>query len=70
MLMLCLKGDQAYTRLVGLQPSGQGGPAIYLLKYKEKEKVFWLINLLTVIQWGNTACIMFFNRETTLHNVF
>ena len=35
------KGKQVYTRLFGLQPSGQGGHAIYLPKYKWKENVFF-----------------------------
>ena len=35
------KGKQAYTRLFGLWPFGQGGHAIYLPKYKCEEKVFW-----------------------------
>ena len=35
------KGKQAYTGLFGLWPSGQGGHAIYLPKFKCKEKVVW-----------------------------
>ena len=37
----------------------RGGHAIYLPKYNKKEKVFLSSHLLTVIQWGNTACICF-----------
>ena len=41
MLILCLKGEQAYTRLFGFWPFGQGWQAIYLPKYKCEEKIFW-----------------------------
>ena len=35
------------------------GHAIYFPKYKEQEKVFLLIDFLTVIQWVNIACSYF-----------
>ena len=60
------KGKQVYTRLFGLRPSGQGGHAIYLPKYKWEENAFLfflIINLLTVIQWVNKACRCFFLRK-------
>ena len=37
----------------------RGGHAIFLPKYKEEENDFLLIDLLTVIQWVNIACICF-----------
>ena len=48
----------------------RGGHAIFLPKYKEEENGFLLIDLLTVIQWVNIACICFFKRETTIHKIF
>ena len=29
----------------------RGGHALYLSKYREEEKVFWLINYLILIKW-------------------
>ena len=37
----------------------RGGHVIYLPKYKEEENVFLLIDLLTVLQWVDIACICF-----------
>ena len=54
MLMLLKKPKQCYL-VFGLPV--RGGHAIYFPK--EEAKVFLLIDLLTVIQWVNIACICF-----------
>jgi hypothetical protein len=61
--------ESAYTRLFNLWPSGQGGHAIYLPKYKE-ENVFLLIDLLTLIQWVNIACICFLKGKQSYKRFF
>ena len=43
------KGKQVYTRVFGLLPSSRGRPDIYLPKYKQEERVFLIINLLSLI---------------------
>ena len=64
------KVKQVYTRLFGLRPSGQGGTCYIFAQIQMRKKVFFLIiNLLTVIEWVNKACICF-KRETTLLKFF
>ena len=46
-----LKEEQAYTRLFGLWPFGQGGTCYVFTKYKEEQKVFfvnWFTNSDTI----------------------
>ena len=52
------KGEQAYTRLFGIWPSGQGGGDMLYIGPNTKNN-FFKIDLLTVIQLNNTACICF-----------
>ena len=54
------KGEQAYTRLFGLWPSGQGGTCYILAQIKRNiKKGFLLIDLPKLMQWVNIACICF-----------
>ena len=59
MLMLFKKENKPTQGYLVFGLPVRGGHAIYLPKYKEEEKVFLLIDLLTVIQWVNIACICF-----------
>ena len=46
MLMLCLKGEQAYTRLFGLRAFGQGGTCSIFAQKQRKRKSL-LVNRFT-----------------------
>ena len=70
MLMLCLKGEQAYTMLFSLLPSGQGGTC-YIFAQIQRKKNFFVVNQFTNSDTMGQYCIyMFFKRETALHHVF
>ena len=59
-------------KVIWLWPSGQGGTCYIFaqIQRKIKKKFFLLINLLTVIQWVNIACICFLKGKQPYTSFF